>query len=178
MLNPIESAALETSRPHTISSYKQFKVAFGQILSSCGGATNLSGITRVGQSALYQMASTNEAKHFPPVDVVADLEQVAGDPVVTRVLARLSGYTLTPIREVACVGSISLVLAKLGKEVSEVFSSAAQSLEDEKLCPREAQVVLRDVDEAMAVLEVLRGKLKATADLERSAFHALMTEAA
>ena len=157
-----------------ISASLLLKETFGTLLDKCGGATKVSDYTRVGQSALYQMASGNENKHFPPVDVVASLERISGQPIVTKVLAELSGYALMPIKPMAVKGSFSGILAKLGKEVSDVFSDSAKALEDDDLTPIEAKGLIQDVDEAIAVLQELKSRLRHVSEDRHTVFHELM----
>lgn len=157
--------------------YERFKAGFGRLLQKAGGVDKSATLTRVGGSALYQMASVNETRHFPPIDVIADIEKQAGDPILTRLLAELAGFSLVPVQPVKINGSFSRLLANLGKEVSDVFSDAAKALEDDRMTPREAKGLLLDIDEAMSALSLLRNGIREVAESSPSTFKDMMKAA-
>lgn len=154
--------------------YLRIKSSFEVLLKKSGGAQDAAAFTRVGMSALYQMASQNEISHFPPADVIADLEKKAGEPVLTRALAELAGYSLIPNKPAVLHGSLAGVLAKVGKEVSDVFSDYALALEDGRMTPNEARVVITSVEEAISAFEALRNSLRDVIERSPSAFQDLM----
>ena len=53
-------------------------------------------ITRLSKPCLSKAGSTHD-DYFAPVDAVLDLELAAGDPLVTRALARAQGFRLVPM---------------------------------------------------------------------------------
>jgi len=65
---------------------------------------------------------------FAPVDVVADLEQDAGEPIVTRYLADLQGYVL--FAKPPAHGDAEWVahLGALGKEAGEAMARLSEAL--------------------------------------------------
>lgn len=165
-----------TSRPLPIAVYRRFKEGFGDLVRHSGGVESAARVTRVGTSALYQMQSVNEIGHFPPVDVIADLEQKSGVPVLTKMLAEIGGYSLIPVRPFSARGSFSVALAHLGKEVSEIFSEAAIALDDGCLTAREAKVLIREIDSALLILEEMRHRLRDISESGASVFYDLAKE--
>ena len=84
--------------------YKRLKRRTDQLIDACGGLVAASAETRAGKSSLANYADSRgcgaAATLWAPIDIVADLEKVAGEPLVTRELARLAGYDLLPMATV------------------------------------------------------------------------------
>jgi hypothetical protein len=81
--------------------YRRLKRRTDQLIDACGGLVAASAETRAGKSSLANYADSREhgaaTNLWAPIDIVADLEKVAGEPLVTRELARLAGYDLLPM---------------------------------------------------------------------------------
>jgi hypothetical protein len=81
--------------------YKRLKRRTDQLIDLCGGLVAASAETRAGKSSLANYADSRERSAatnlWAPIDVIADLEHAAGEPLVTRELARLAGYDLLPM---------------------------------------------------------------------------------
>jgi hypothetical protein len=81
--------------------YKRLKRRTEKLINLCGGLVDAAEETRAGKSSLANYADSREhgaaANLWAPIDVIADLEQAAGEPLVTRELARLAGYDLLPL---------------------------------------------------------------------------------
>jgi hypothetical protein len=85
--------------------YKQLKRRTDQLIDLCGGLVAASVETRAGKSSLANYADSREgvaaASMWAPIDVIADLEKKAGQPLVSRELARMAGYDLIPLPSMA-----------------------------------------------------------------------------
>ncbi len=81
--------------------YKRLKRRTDQLIDSCGGLVAASAETRAGKSSLANYADSRDhgaaANLWAPIDIIADLEKAAGEPLVTKELARLAGYELLPM---------------------------------------------------------------------------------
>lgn len=81
--------------------YKRLKRRTEKLIDLCGGLQDAAQETRAGKSSLGNYADHREhgagANLWAPIDVIADLEAAAGDPLVTKELARLAGYDLLPL---------------------------------------------------------------------------------
>lgn len=82
------------SRYLPTSDYLKLKSAFRRLIKHCGGYEAASEATRVAYQTLQKYASSEHPEIFAPADVVADLEAVADNPIVSEVLARLNGFVL------------------------------------------------------------------------------------
>ncbi len=73
---------------------RQAKVAFVLLVEVLGGLEAAAGVARRGRSVLQEYGSLHHPERFAPLDVVMRLEAVAGQPLVTEVLARAAGFGL------------------------------------------------------------------------------------
>jgi hypothetical protein len=85
--------------------YKRLKRRTDQLIDACGGLVAAAEETRAGKSSLANYSDSREhgaaATLWAPIDVIADLEKAAGEPLVTKELARLAGYDLLPMAAAA-----------------------------------------------------------------------------
>lgn len=112
--------------------------------------------TRVGKSSLSRYQALSDANIFMPVDIVADLENAAQKPVVTHILAKLSGWEIFPLPPVDATGKVSMQLKQVFKESGELLVTGAAALEDNRVDASEAREVLKEADDAIAALVKLR----------------------
>lgn len=107
-------------RPRSESDYTALKLAARRIVKGCGGLEASSMVTRVGHSELARYYDPEE-RLFMPVDVVADLEAIAGHPTVTQTLAQMLGFKLVPLlpqEELETHLQWPTLLARLGEETA------------------------------------------------------------
>ena len=67
-----------------------------RLIDVTGGLESAAMICRASKSSLGLYGRPDHEQHIP-ADVIADLEADAGEPLVTRELARLAGFTLAPL---------------------------------------------------------------------------------
>ncbi|KZL06011.1 hypothetical protein [Pseudovibrio sp. Ad26] len=120
----------QTSRTLPESDYSRLFAYSKALVKLNGGVEAASMVTRVAPCQLSRYG--NQQSHDAmPVDVIADLEHEAADPVLTRILARMSGHALVKLpREAAepdWIGNMGL----LSKEFSDVISRVAECLKDD-----------------------------------------------
>lgn len=81
--------------------YKRLKRRTDKLIDLCGGLVEAANETRAGKSSLANYADSRDvgaaANLWAPIDIIADLEAAAGEPLVTKELARLAGYDLLPL---------------------------------------------------------------------------------
>ncbi|MFS8180867.1 hypothetical protein ACMG4P_04815 [Pseudovibrio denitrificans] len=95
-----------------------------------GGVEAASFFTRVSPSQLSRYGQPQSVDGMP-VDVVADLEREGGEPVLTRVLAGLSGYALVKLPREAAEPDWVGNMGQLSKEFSDVVSRVGECLKDD-----------------------------------------------
>lgn len=106
------------------------------LIDRCGGFDAAATCVRVSRSQLHNYTAM-DSDNFAPVDVVAALEAVAGEPLVTAELARRADHALVPL-DLQGEGEIPCSIAAFGREVSEVFASYAGGMADGVLTDEEA----------------------------------------
>lgn len=140
--------------------HRALKALFRVLLQRCGGLDAAAACVRVGRSQLANYTDMH-SDQFAPVDVVAELEAVAGEPVVTADLARRAGCILLPVVDHA-EGRLGQDMAQLGREVGEVFAAYAESLShDGQMDPAEAERVERELADVVRVATRALGSLRA-----------------
>jgi hypothetical protein len=115
------------------------KTASRALVTLLGGVDAAALVCRYGPSALSDGYSLHRTDKTLPLDVVADLERVAGQPLVTAVLARMAGCALVPMSpgglpEAQCI-------AEIGRQSAEVFAAWAAAMTDDALSDADRQGV-------------------------------------
>ena len=113
-----------------------------------GGLDAAAAVTRVGRSQLGNYASLHDGQTMP-VDVVADLEAVAGEPLITAELARRAGYLLVPLTP-ADDGPLAERMARLAAEVGQAFSAYAAAVADGHTTAEEEAHIARELTDIIA----------------------------
>ena len=121
-----------------------FKVLARGLIEAAGGLDAASAAaTRVGKTQLGNYQSPHH-EQFMPADVIARLELVTGQPLVTTELARRAGYRLVPV-EAMTGGQLGELLARLGSEVGEVFAAYAAAWQDGRITRAEQAEIQREL---------------------------------
>jgi hypothetical protein len=108
---------------------RQLKVASKALVAACGGGEAAAAACRLGPSHLSEAGAMHQMDRFLPIDVVVQLERAGEARPVTAALARLAGCVLVPV-EACGVGELPTLLARLGREVGDVFAASAKALGD------------------------------------------------
>ncbi len=152
------------SRNTTREQRETLQVYFKDLVSANGGTHRIEhhDITRVKKSNLSDYGNINRPDINAPNDVILDLELAAGDPIVTREIARMQGYALMQMRFNQDIDpAVAGHLAKVGKEVADVFAEVGHAMADNgQIDPDEAPRIGKELDEAIDVLVQLRGYVK------------------
>jgi hypothetical protein len=124
------------------------KTAARVLVLRVGGLEAAATVCRLEKSALAATYDPHRPDRTMPVDVVADLERVAGEPAMTRALAQLAGCILLPV-DVAPGPEASAIAAVLGG-AGEVGRAWAQAMGDAALSDGERQAVVGGLMELQA----------------------------
>lgn len=132
------------------------KIAFRTLIERIGGVELASTMCRVGKSNLSDYCSIN-TDSFAPIDVVADLQEHARASEVTQALAIRNGDVIVKI-PAAPAGARDWLggMAALSREIGDAQSRIANALKDGDVSGREAQGIVKEIDDAAPVLMALR----------------------
>jgi hypothetical protein len=111
------------------------KTAFRLLIDAVGGLEAAHAVTGYPVSRLSEAASPNHADRWPRLDHVAELEAVAGRPLVTAVLAQLAGCTLDAAPRQP--GTPGAALVGVVRHAGDVVSCAAAAMSDGRICEAE-----------------------------------------
>jgi hypothetical protein len=129
------------------------------LIERAGGIDAVAAATRVGRSQLSNYQSLQHEQHVP-ADVVARLEDLTGEPLITAELARRGGHLLVrsePLTE----GELDVLLARFGAETGPMFAAYADARRDGVVTREEKQRIHREVHDALRALHALEGHLAA-----------------
>jgi hypothetical protein len=133
------------------------KTRFRGLINRVGGFEAASAALGHSVSRLSEAASIHHADRAPRVDHIAELEQIAGEPLVTACLAQLAGHTLVPIPSMS--GEAGTALAAVLRGAGDVGARTALALADGKVDDAERgelleglQALANAVAQAQAVL--------------------------
>ena len=121
-----------TAREISPTEFAAIKTASRALVRMLGGGEAASLACRYNGAALSEACSLHRTDRTLPADVVADLERAEGDPIVTRVLAGMSGHALLPLRgvggpEASAIAHVMAGAAQLGAEFAAAMADARVS---------------------------------------------------
>lgn len=152
-----------TPRLHAASVYDLLKATCRDLVKAAGGQERVALVTRGSQGKISEALSPHHPERFMAIDQVADLERDVGAPVVTRLLAEMAGYELTP-RSAARAKSAARHLADVISAGNAVEAGLALALADNGgLSTTEAAALLPGVRQAIHMLQHLDSQLGAVA---------------
>jgi hypothetical protein len=130
------------------------KTASHQLVDAAGGVAKAAQFTSTTHSRLSEAASPWHLNRFLSAIHVADLECVAGQPLVTRALAAMAGFDLVP-KAGSRPQDFHHHLAHIIMETGDVESHLATSLRDGSISKAEAQQGAIEVQQAIDRLQAL-----------------------
>lgn len=137
----------ETARVHAQSVYDGLRTAFRRLVKAVGGVEAGAGMTRVSKTTLATYYDRNSVPQaWAPMDVIIDLEDAAGEPLVTRELARALGYELVPaVDEPQSAGMVDLlrIVAEDSDAGGRFAGLVLQVTRDGRLDPHEIDVLVQ-----------------------------------
>lgn len=157
------------------ASYVDLKSAFRALRERNGTQTFIvrNAVTRGGQSDFSRWESTNDEhlgedkgsiSRFAPLDVVADLEDACGEPIVTKELAELAGCTLVRLPPTLRGNApLARVTGAAMREAGEVFARLGKALDDGHIDRAEDLGIESEIDAAIGKLLELKFQVRAEA---------------
>ncbi|QEL26132.1 hypothetical protein FQV39_28635 [Bosea sp. F3-2] len=116
----------------------------------------------LGQISKWQSES---APDLIPIHIVAVLEAATGKPIVTRMLASLTGHGVAPISdEIGSAGDLMLDVVRITGSHARFTTAAAEALEDQKLTPGEVKALLKSAMAHVDQMTALIGRLAPLVD--------------
>ena len=121
------------------------KTAAKRLFHTLGGLAAAASCTRLQTSRLALFGDINAPEHHMPVDVVADLEAVAGAPLITEQLAAQRGFVLLPVR--VGEGDVADALARVASDSGRTMADALRALREGDLAEPEKLQLVQDLTE-------------------------------
>ncbi len=147
-----------TPRHHPAIAYNAIKTAVKRLLNDIGGIDAAAACTRGTRSLFSEYGSITSDRQVP-VDVVLDLESIAGIPHVTSALAAVHGYELRRIAPPQAPYQLAASLARVGEGMADLFADTASmighpspSAAEQARLTGDLEAVARVVSDALAVL--------------------------
>jgi hypothetical protein len=110
------------------------KTATRLLIARLGTFEAAASVCRLQVSALQECASRNHPERMLPLDVILQLEECAGEPIVTGAMARLQGLAVArpeAVQVPAIGASVGAAVAQAGALASELLSAQADGRLDE-----------------------------------------------
>ena len=138
---------------------RMLKIKFGELVGRIGGLEAAASFCRVGKSALARYASVvqADAECFAPVDVVRDLEALAGEPIVTTTLCAMAdGVFVAVANAPAGTGDLLGMMSTLSSEFNDTTRAICTGFADGKFCAVDAEKLERELDDTIRVAVNMR----------------------
>ena len=139
--------------------YLAVKAAWRDLVAAVGGPQRAAHITRGAPSRISEAMAPHCPERFPAADQIADLESECGQPVMTRALAGLAGYELTPLGDGTRI-DLHHHLARIVGDCGDVATELAAALADGTVSEAERLTLIREIEEARDRLLALKADLK------------------
>ena len=108
------------------------KVKARLLIERVGGLEAAASCTRIGKSQLANCQSAHSDQYLP-IDVVCRLEEIVGEPIVTKELARRAHYRMERLDD-GKPGDAMKYVADVAKEMNDVLAAMATGMADGRLC--------------------------------------------
>jgi hypothetical protein len=137
------------------------KLACQNVVNRCGGGKNAAQVTDVDETVVSLYCALHERKRFMRLDVAADLDLAAGEPIVGRALVNLHpGWKV--VREDVARSGPALGLADFGRLQVETFEALAalfEGMADLHLSDAEKRRILKEFADLRHVLDLVEAKV-------------------
>ncbi len=145
---------------------ERLKLAFEALRRRVGPLKVVASHVRVKEAHLQRYGSDepDNAAYHAPVDIIATLETLAGEPLVTRLLADLSGHVLVKRPDApATRGDLLDLLAQKARESGELTAAAIACCGAVDAEPTAriaaARKAIKELDDVVAVSMAMRAEL-------------------
>ena len=121
----------------------KIKAAVRYAVEKAGGNALASERIHVPGSDLSLWCSDNSNRYIP-LDHAIDLDRAAGQPIIMRTMARISGVdVVTPEEKTELAGSVHKIVGMLARATGELESAALDANEDGSISPNEDKTIRR-----------------------------------
>lgn len=134
------------------------KEACHRAVERAGGVRRVADALALPASRVSEAASPFHLDRWFSLLHAAELDALTSEPVVARALAGLSGCDAVP-REPVNRATPHRLLARIVRETGDVSAALAAALSDGSIAIAERNMLLAEIDEAVAALADLRASL-------------------
>lgn len=127
------------------SAVTALKTGWKLVVRDLGGVEAVASATRATRSLASEYGNVH-SERFVPVDIVLDAELIGGSPHVTAALARTQGFELLPV-VARSDGTLAKELARIGRDISDLFTRAANALGGGEIGEADRAGMVRDLDD-------------------------------
>ena len=124
------------------------KAASHLLVERAGSVARAAQLTATSHSRLSEAASPWHDNRWLSLIHIADLECVAGEPMITRALADMAGYDLVP-KASGRAEDMHQHLAHIVTEMSDVSSQLSVAMTDGQMTVKEARQLKQEAQEAV-----------------------------
>lgn len=149
--------------PKGAAAGRMLKEAFHDLIDEIRPLKVAASECRVGVTTLHRYASldSEDGECHAAIDVVAAMERVAGNPVVTRKLCELSNGMFMPLPQIgARPADLLTLLAAQATESGELTAAICVAVSDGKVDTSEGAAITREIDHLIAVAAAMRATVQ------------------
>jgi hypothetical protein len=143
---------MNTARELPRRDYDALKEATKALVDGFASLQEAASITRSDPARLSRFGNRHEEGMFAPIDVIADLEARLGTPVVTSILADMSGFILVAKGEVRQQPDFLTHIGCVAKETGEAVSAVAEIVSAQGNQAQKIAKARREIRDAQAAL--------------------------
>lgn len=146
---------------------KALKEASGELVKSVGGLEAAADYRDKGKSTFGRYTLASDDEHFMPLRDAVELERIAPEPVITKMMCKLAGGVFLPLPDATpdC-SEISLRVLELAKELGDVSAQVRIALaNDGQVDAVEAASIERELEQlvdssvqTLALVRAIQGK--------------------
>ena len=139
------------------------KAAVRRLVKACGGqeaCALMPGMPKNKRPQAFSDYGNPRKPDMLPLRLLPIMEADCGQPIVSDVLAAVTGHKLVPLPLIASQrNALGRITFEALKETSEVFARLGASLEDGSISSAEGAMLDSEIDEAIVKLLALRAQI-------------------
>lgn len=134
------------------------KTAWKMLVHNLGGVDAVAACTRAVRSRVSEYGNV-ASDRWPPIDIVLTAEKFAGEPFVTKELARAQGFKLVALSEQELAG-VHETLGRVAATSTKVITDTISALGDGVVSQAENEVLDRGLDDLERATQLARAALR------------------
>jgi hypothetical protein len=143
--------------------YASLKTAFRLLIQRVGGFEAAASCTGASPARLHVMADLQQDDRYPRLDYVADLERVAGEPLVTSILAGATHHRLSLLPQAVRGNELRAIAATL-RRGADLAAEHAEAMEDGRLSDEERAELDQHLAAVAQAADAARAAIAASAE--------------